>query len=500
MLTLSVLLTGCLQLPESGPVVNSGDQAVGRGQSGPFIEPAPPAPGESPAEIVRHFLDAMTATSLQTNVAREYLSQSARAGWNPKARTITYASATAPQGTNLVTFELEGANGLDGRGAWQGPLADQSFTFPMVIEDGEYRIADAPDALIVPERWFDLRFRPVSLYFFDPAGDTLVPEPVYVPLGEQLASSAVSGLLAGPIARRGTGDRLVTRTFAPPGLEVALSVVVDEDRVAHVDLQGDRSAPDPEATRLFLGQLAWTLRQDPRVRSFQVNLNGQPVSLPEGGTELGVDYGGAWDPAGAGSSSLLFGLRDGLLVRASPGSDESLDGPFGRTAFGLREVSLDLDAKRVAAVTTDGARLLLAEADNAESGAEEVISGGIDLAKPSWDAAGRLWVLDRRPEGARLSVVLGEQQIPVRLAGVSGERVQAMIISRDGTRYAAIVRPKRANGAPSSRAAGPEGDRVIVGRIRQDGSGGAPAGVDALVVTPRNAEAPLRITALAWVS
>ena len=41
---------------------------------------------------------------------------------------------------------------------------------------------------------------------------------------------------------------------------------------------------------------------------------------------------------------------------------------------------------------------------------------------------------------------------------------------------------------------------MIVGRIRQDGSGGAPAGVDALVVTPRNAEAPLRITALAWVS
>ena len=50
-------------------------------------------------------------------------------------------------------------------------------------EDGEWRIAKAPDALIVPRTWFAPRFRQVSLYFFDPTGQILVPEPVFVPSG-----------------------------------------------------------------------------------------------------------------------------------------------------------------------------------------------------------------------------------------------------------------------------------------------------------------------------
>ena len=57
----------------------------------------------------------------------------------------------------------------------------------MAIENGEWRIAEAPDALIVPETWFEQRFRQVSLYFFDPSAQILVPEPVFVPRGDQLA-------------------------------------------------------------------------------------------------------------------------------------------------------------------------------------------------------------------------------------------------------------------------------------------------------------------------
>ena len=40
----------------------------------------------------------------------------------------------------------------------------------MALENGEWRIARAPDALIVPDPWFEPRFQQVSLYFFDPTG------------------------------------------------------------------------------------------------------------------------------------------------------------------------------------------------------------------------------------------------------------------------------------------------------------------------------------------
>ena len=93
---------------------------------------------------------------------------------------------------------LTGADRLDARGAWQGPLPRRrsALEFPMAQEDGEWRIAQAPDALIVPETWFEQRFRQVSLYFFDPTAQILVPEPVFVPRGEQLATHADPGAAA----------------------------------------------------------------------------------------------------------------------------------------------------------------------------------------------------------------------------------------------------------------------------------------------------------------
>ena len=72
----------------------------------------------------------------------------------------------------------------------------------------------APDALIVPDSWFEQRFRQVSLYFFDPSARILVPEPVFVPRGEQLATALTSALLRGP----GLALEGISRSFIPEGL------------------------------------------------------------------------------------------------------------------------------------------------------------------------------------------------------------------------------------------------------------------------------------------
>ena len=49
-----------------------------------------------------------------------------------------------------------------------------------------------PDALIVPETWFDDWYERASLYYFDPTTEIMVPEPVFVPRGDQFASSLVA--------------------------------------------------------------------------------------------------------------------------------------------------------------------------------------------------------------------------------------------------------------------------------------------------------------------
>ena len=179
-----VVLPGCVRLPESGPVVET--ESEGSLDAPPAIsnDPKPPQAGEAPEQIVSGFLEAMTATPISTNVARQYLTSDADAAWNPEAQTITYAEASDPRGNDRTHRAPRRAPaGCDSRGSCRGklPASQRTLEFRMGLEDGEWRIAHAPDALVVPDSWFEPRFRRVSLYFFDPSAQILVPEPVFVP-------------------------------------------------------------------------------------------------------------------------------------------------------------------------------------------------------------------------------------------------------------------------------------------------------------------------------
>ena len=71
-----------------------------------------------------------------------------------------------------------------------------------------------------------------------------MPEPVFVQVGEQLASTLISGLLEGP------ADDLegVARTFLPGGLSVGLSVPVSPSGVAAVEPRRQRLRARPTPT------------------------------------------------------------------------------------------------------------------------------------------------------------------------------------------------------------------------------------------------------------
>jgi hypothetical protein len=69
-----------------------------------------------------------------------------------------------------------------------------------------------------------------------------------------------------------------------------------------------------------------------------------------------------------------------------------------------------------------------------------------------------VWLVDRGPGGARVSYVSGDLPIGVRAPGITGRRVTHFTVSRDGSRFVAVVR----------RAGG---DRVMVSRIVHDAQG-----------------------------
>jgi hypothetical protein len=444
-------------MPESGPVVGAGSEGQADEPPGVFIDPKPPAPGANPADIVTGFLDAMTATPIQTNAAKQFLTRDAQAAWTPENETITYSEASPPRGGLRVSVDLGGARHLDGRGSYLGPLPadERSLTFPMASEDGEWRIARAPDALIVPESWFDQRFRQVSLYFFDPSARILVPEPVFVPRGEQLATALTSALLRGP----GPALEGISRSFIPEGLSFGLSVPVSEEGVADLSLRGYSGRLTPDASEQMLAQLAWTLRQEPTIQELRVSVGGRQITLSGGESLFNVDQQGAqYDPTVFGASTLLYGLRDGRLVAGPPDSLAPVDGPMGVSRLGVRSVAVDITADRVVGVSADGSDVLMASVRNQSDRVESVASGARRLLRPAWDFSNRVWLVDNGPGGARVSHLSGDGPVEVRVPGVSGHRVTHFTVSRDGSRLVAVVR-------------GARGDRVMISRVVHDAQG-----------------------------
>lgn len=474
-------LTSCVRVPDTGPVVETKQSAGGVPVQNPDNNPPPPQAGAAPADIVTGFLDAMTATPLQTGPASQFLTPAGQDLWKPQ-RVVLYTDHRPPRGSGTVTVRLRRADLVGTAGQWLGRLGPGAsrMSFTMRQEDGEWRIATAPNALLVPRTFYEQNFTDASLFFFDPTGRILVPEVVHVPQGQQLTTSLMRALLLGPLPTL-TG---VARTFIPPGL-TAGPVVVTAGR-ADVSLNG----PDPgpmtrRTTRLLLAQLTWTLQQDPSVTTFDVSINGRQVTDSSGSSTFRVDGLDAtrYDPAVPLGSSQLYALRHGRLVSGRADHLTPVGGPFGAVRQGIGPFAVSLDDNLVAGTTSDA---LLLGPVRGSARPQQVLSG-TGLLRPAWDFAGRLWEVQNPGRGgaAVLYIVRGHRH-EVRVPGVTGHDVQRFLVSRDGSRLVAVVRGRSA-------------DRLVVSRLLYNPAGRSVAGTRARAVR-WSAGPERRIRDVGWTS
>ena len=455
----------CVRLPHDGPVHTIGVQEDPGDESLYDYTPPGPLPGLERVPLVENFLTSMTATPLSTYVARQFLTSASSRSWVPERGTVVYGSqqlVDGPHGT--VALRLGDVVELDSRGTWQGdPTGGRGVTYRLrlVKEGGEWRVANPPDRLLIPRPHFDTRYEQYFLYFPDPSGQVMVPEPVYLPRGRQTPTLLVAGLLKGPEP----GLRSTERTFFPRGSALdGISVPVSGDGTAEVPLGRRILSAGSDQLHVVLAQLAWTLAQVPGVRRMRITVDGTPVDVPGSRNDVGVDGFTEFDPAVAWASSALFGLRDGRMVTLAGGREDRVTGPFGALPLGLRSVAVDLLGQQVAGVSADGRQVLEADRDGVPgrkpTGADvrTVYAGGTDVLRPAYDLYGQLWLLDRTPTGARLSVVRAGTSRTVEAPGLSGADVQRFQLSRDGTRLVSLVQ-------------GSGGQRVLVSRVHRDEKG-----------------------------
>lgn len=151
-ITLS-LLVGCSAFPSSGPVQTVGDIDRDERSGGIRMAGRPPVAGASPESILEDFLAAAESSADDYSVARQYLTFSAASSWDPAAGIAIYDPSKftrnlSADGAAVIQAGLVGR--ADDKRVFTS-VRDEIYDhdFKMVQIDGEWRISDPGDGLLM---------------------------------------------------------------------------------------------------------------------------------------------------------------------------------------------------------------------------------------------------------------------------------------------------------------------------------------------------------------
>ena len=415
---LLVSLTGCATLPVSGPVRIGPDLEPPSDSTSFYYSPATPVDGANESEILAGFLAAGTAPQNDYAIAREYLSESIRASWNPNQELLIQKST--PQVTftesGIAFVEVEVTARVDANGRYEALPAGSTRTLEYAFSDqaGQVRISSAPDVTIVIRPVFDVVFRSYSVYFLDQSKSALVPELRWFPANPATGTKLVNALLAGP------SDWLKPAVVSaiPTGTVLSLDAVTVQEEVALVDLSARALVASLSDRALMKAQLVATLSQLPTITKVAISIERSAQDIPD--SELSVKFG----PNG---TMVALG-EDGLKAVSGAATDEI---PAGASFFGSREVTnlaLSASTSKIAASTSNG--VFETSLDN-PGAAVKFLDPRTTLTAIEYDQLGKLWLVS----GSQVSV----DSKPLSASWLSGQSISAFALSPEGSRAALIV-------------------------------------------------------------
>lgn len=420
----ALVLAACAGLPLSGPV-NPGRSMDDEASIPDFsFVPDSPTPGASPQQIVEGFIAAGSGPRRNWETAQEYLAPEFRAHWRPRAGVIVDVPGdrayreTAP---DAVTLTVRPEATVDGAGAYSvAGSADMQLGFRLAQQaDGEWRIIEAPDGIVLDRNRFHSVFRSYSLMYFDPTWTYLVPDQRWFPVtnpatyvAEALIDGAPSPWLAASVA-----------TAFPEQLELAQQAVPVRSGIAQVSLSDTALEIEPETLARMQTQLEESLASV-GIPAAQLLVDDQALSaaaVPVRSTRV--------DARPLVLTEAGFGFLSGDTLEPIPGlSDAVLTVPVAAA-----QVSA---SRTIAALLDIDGTVLRAESNETV----RVLDSRPGMVAPTLDPAGFVWTA---PGGDPASVVAYAPDgtpHPIAQAWPGATRIAAMQVSRDGTRMAALVR------------------------------------------------------------
>lgn len=418
-----VFLTGCASIPTSVDVKSGPEIANNQPQEVAYYTPSGPIVGASPREIVSGFLAAGTGPQNDYSVAREFLSRDFAQQWKPDNQVLIRNGAPtfveSETGLEQVTINVQARLDEHGRYSSYSKADPTSLRFKLVQEDGQWRIASAPNLTVVTPPVFQVVFKPYSVYFLDSRGSKLVPDLRWFPSRTSTGTRLVNALLAGPSEYLALG----VQSAIPDGTKLTIGAVTIQQGVAEVDFDSVALSADAINRRLMLAQLRATLLQLSGVSDVSLSVNSSRQDIVP--AEI--------SPARSGSE--VIALSD-AVYRIGPADSLAISGTSGLVQLSRPSLLAGAQAGNLLAFSgPNGVELMVGSGIGVQS---ELISDVTSVASLEFDSENMLWVIPKR-SGSAVQVFDGSTQVANLVLPVIGTRISAQL-SPEGSRLAVLVR------------------------------------------------------------
>lgn len=441
---------GCAGVPDS-----SAPQAIGTVERPSPKQLPEPNPAMNPDQLLREFLKATSDPANRHLAARQFLTESASKDWDDQGSALlidkVMFTETRSADKVSVTMQAEILGSLSDIGVFEtgeGKLPDPGPIELVQTADG-WRINRLPNGVFLDWQKFQSSYKRYTLYFVDPTGKTVVPDPRYVAVSdpELLATELVNKLIAGP---RPEMAKAVRNLLGPPLKMRGPVTRADGGKTgvgrgyagARIDLE-NLTTTDPNSRLLLAAQLVWTLARSDVKGPYLINADGAPLDdrFVEGwkATDVAATDPGAVDGVSAGVHALI----GGAIVVLDGQSAAKVPGFFGTMAE-QRAATFSRSGRDIASVSgppNGGASLWIGP----NGGQALRATDGRTLSRPSWALDDAVWVV---VDGNSVVRVIREEasgqpaRIPVDSAAVTSRfpgTIAELQVSRDGTRVAMVI-------------------------------------------------------------
>lgn len=430
LLALILALAGCTGLPTSGEVFPGIEPGVAPEDPPPRFFAGAPTRGATPEQIVTGFIEAAISPLDGWETARLYLAEDLATSWRPETGvTVDVADerrSTIDEETGRAIMTVTPIATVDEHGSYATSAAGEiELAFQLEQrEDGEWRIAEAPDGIVLDQGNFPDVYSDHRLAYFDPTWTYLVPDVRWFPASGNAATYIVRELVNGAPSPWLAGS--VASAF---GQDIGLdpdAVPVDPDGVAHVGLNAVAAGADDTALGRMMTQLTASLT-NADVRDVRLSIAGEesardvqpaPTAQTRPDSRPLVLRSGEFGFLSGGDIVPIEGLSDAI---------EDMDGTIDAIA-----VSPDQQTAAVQQSTGIVYRVTTESPDQLPDEREGLIP-------PLIDPFGYIWTVPSGDPDAMRAWDPDLEPIPVEGELTEASSVRELAMSRDGTRIAALI-------------------------------------------------------------